>query len=85
MAMSNMSNLVRLTDDSGTAVRELNRQPHPGSVVLTSGAHGTAWQRHASDGLWHCTVNGATLSWFMLCRRRNLMLAYDAPPVRVSV
>lgn len=53
-------------------------EPHPGSVLLTHGAWGTAWQRFFSDGKWHPTRGGGSKTWEQLLRLRNLTLVYDA-------
>lgn len=37
-------------------------QPKHGSVVMTQGMTGTAWQRFYSDGLWH-SVSGQVRTW----------------------
>jgi hypothetical protein len=54
-------------------------EPLPGSVVLTSGEHGSAWQRFFSDGLWHRVGGGRAKTWDAMLRYRNLVLVYDAP------
>lgn len=73
--------LIRLTNDRGERYPESDPEPHPGSVVLTEGPFGTAWQRHFSDGLWHSTRGGRSSgrTWEWLSGKRNLFLAYDAP------
>jgi hypothetical protein len=45
------------------------QQPEPprGSVVLTEGPTGTAWQRFNSDGRWHSTT-GKSTPWDRLIR-----------------
>lgn len=54
-------------------------EPHPGSVVLTNGEFGTAWQRHGVDGLWHSTRRtGGPKTWEWLLTKRHLVLVYDA-------
>lgn len=55
-------------------------EPNPGSVVLTYGEWGTAWQRFFSDGRWHPTRGGGSRTWAELLTRRNLVLVYTAPP-----
>lgn len=78
--MSTMTTrLIPVTDDRGKVYLSEAREPLPDSVVLTNGIHGTAWQRHASDGLWHSTLGGRPKSWASLLRSRNLVLIYDAP------
>lgn len=81
--MSNTINdrLVPITDDRGRlllAGRALP-EPMPGSVVLSDGEYGTAWQRYFSDGLWYRVGGGAPRDWKNLLRKRNLVLIYDAP------
>lgn len=71
--------LIPITDDRGRLLVPTN-QPLPGSVVLTDGEHGTAWQRHFFDGRWHPTRGGRSLTWAQLILRRNLVLVYDAAP-----
>lgn len=74
--------LIYLTDDRGRAVYDTEdlTEPNPGSVVLTDGDFGTAWQRHFSDGKWHSSLGGRPVTWaWLLRRKRNLRLAYDAP------
>lgn len=52
--------------------------PPPGSVVLTQGEHGTAWQRHFHDGLWHSSRGGRAKGWAEMLAERNLVLVYLA-------
>lgn len=49
-------------------------EPVEGSVVMTQGATGTAWQRHFSDGLWHSTT-GRTATWQDL-KAHSLLAVY---------
>lgn len=71
---------VQITDDRGNFPNHAyDREPEPGSVVLTMGEFGTAWQRHFSDGLWHRTGGGKPKDWAEMLRQRNLVLVYDAP------
>jgi hypothetical protein len=60
---------------AGTALAE----PLPGSVLLTNGEHGTAWQRFFSDGKWHPTRGGGSRTWEQMLTMRNAVLVYDAP------
>lgn len=73
--------IIQLTDDHGRVVCSEIAEPNPGSVVLTSGEFGTAWQRLFSNGRWSSTTPGGALSvtWQDLLTRRNLVLIYDAP------
>lgn len=54
-------------------------EPEPGSILLTEGMYGTAWQRMFSDGKWHATRGGTPRSWKQLIKKRNVVLVYDAP------
>ena len=54
-------------------------EPTQGSVVLTEGPEGTAWQRHFKDGLWHRAGGGRPRKWGDLLIRRNLVVVYRAP------
>lgn len=76
--------VLPLTDDRGrplVPVEDLHAEPEPSSVVLTEGLHGTAWQRHFADGLWHnCAGSGVKRKWDSLIKQRNLVLIYDAEP-----
>lgn len=69
-----------MTDHRGTVLvpEDQRFEPEPGSIVLTEGLHGTAWQRHFSDGLWHSTRGGRPQTWAFLMSKRNLVLVYDA-------
>lgn len=70
-----------ITNDRGEFPNHAyDREPEPGSVVLTEGEHGTAWQRHfVGKRLWHSTT-GMTREWGQLIARRNVVLVYDAAP-----
>lgn len=52
-------------------------EPPPSSVVMTEGAHGTAWQRFRSDGRWHSTA-GKSTTWERLLRN-------DRAPARTRI
>lgn len=54
-------------------------EPSHGSVVLTNGEYGTAWQRFFSDGRWHRVGTGKGRSWEQMLAERNLVLVYEAP------
>lgn len=78
--MSVMSKPVQITDDRGAFPNHAyDREPHPCSVVLSDGEHGTAWQRYVSDGLWHRVGGGKGRTWEEMLAKRNLVLVYDAP------
>lgn len=79
------TNMIPLTDNRGEPLLPLDKiaEPEPGSVVLTDGIHGTAWQRFFSDGLWHPTRGGGSKAWEKLLQRRNVVMVYEAP-VRVE-
>ncbi len=71
--------IVAMTDDKGAdACGDLHKEPAAGSVVLTQGRHGTAWQRYFSDGLWHRVGGGTPRPWVWLIQQRNLVLVYEA-------
>ncbi len=53
-------------------------EPNPGSVVLTDGVFGTAWQRHFDDGLWHCSRGGRARTFDFVMAERNVVLVYLA-------
>ena len=74
--------IIPITGTAGEVVapmRFVTDEPHPGSVVLTEGEFGTAWQRFFSDGRWHPVRGGGSKTWDQLVARRNLVLVYDAP------
>lgn len=54
-------------------------EPQPGSVVVTNGLLGTAYQRHFADGLWHRLGGGRPRHWAWMICQRNMWLVYDAP------
>lgn len=62
----------------GAAHDELvENEPPRGSVVMTEGATGTAWQRFFNDGRWHSTT-GKTASW-------SRLVLNDRPAARLQV
>jgi hypothetical protein len=74
--------LIPVTDDRGRMLLDDPGdpgEPLPGSVVLTNGEYGTAWQRYFSDRMWHRVGGGRAVFWADLIRKRNLVLVYDAP------
>jgi hypothetical protein len=73
--------LTPITDTYGNLLHPgFTHEEHPGSIVMTDGEWGTAWQRHFSTGRWHPTRGGGSKSWAELLARRNLVLVYSAPP-----
>lgn len=77
------SRVIPVTDDRGRLllIGEEAVQPEPGSVVLTEGFFGSAWQRHFADGLWYSTIHGKHrrgYTWEQIVMRRNVVLIYDA-------
>lgn len=71
---------VQITDTRGRFVNHAyDREPESDSIVLVNGRHGTAWQRHAADGLWHSTRGGRAKPWSEIIQSRNVVLVYDAP------
>lgn len=73
--------MIPLTDHRGKAlvIDDDLTEPLPGSIVLTDGVHGTAWQRYFSPDTKWCSTTGATTTWDRLILKRNLVLVYDAP------
>lgn len=79
--MSGMNyRMIPMTDDRGNTLltEEDAVEPLPGSIILTEGNYGTAWQRHFADGKWHSTRGGAPKDWSDLIVKRNVVLVYDA-------
>jgi len=76
------SRVVPLTDAKARLLipEDEAYEPEPGSVVLTDGLHGTAWQRYFSDGLWYSTTGDHEWTWQQMTRQRNLVLVYEAEP-----
>lgn len=74
--------LIPLTDHRGNLLvpPSETHEPLPGSILMTDGEHGTAWQRFFSDGRWHPTRGGDSKNWDELMSRRNVLLVYDAEP-----
>lgn len=74
------SRLVNITDHRGTLLLPSDDliEPLPGSILLTEGRWGTAWQRFFSDGRWHPVRGGGSATWETLITRRNVVLVYDA-------
>lgn len=73
--------IIPITDARGQHLLPTDEQhePLPGSVALTQGLHGTAWQRFFSDGKWHSVGEvEPPQDWESLLSRRNLVLIYDA-------
>lgn len=74
--------LIQVTDERGNPVLDGDDQhePLPGSVVLTEGEFGTAWQRYFSDGMWHRVGGGSARGkgWPYFLTKRNVVLVYDA-------
>lgn len=68
-----------LTDHKGESIATVD-EPNPGSVLLTNGQTGTAWQRFMSDGKWHPTRGGGSRTWAELLTHRNVILIYVAAP-----
>lgn len=70
----------KITDDGGQVLIPSwhKAEPNCGSVVLTQGEFGTAWQRQFSTGLWHRAGGGKPHDWAWMLTQRNLVLVYDA-------
>lgn len=73
-------NVITVTDERGQPVLEGvdATEPLPGSVLLTEGEFGTAWQRYFNDGLWHRVGGGSGKPWEFFLTKRNVVLVYDA-------
>lgn len=71
---------IRLTDQFGRWMPEVHNanEPLPGSIVLTEGEWGTAWQRLFSDGLWHACRGGRGKTWKQMSTMKNMLLVHDA-------
>jgi hypothetical protein len=80
MTMTASGRLITMTDHRGEIIVPVMdlREPEKGSVVLTDGRWGTAYQRHFADGLWYATTGAPGQTWEWLLTRRNLVLVYDA-------
>lgn len=79
---TNMRHLIFVTDDKGEVLLDDDSryEPEVGSVVLTHGTSGTAWQRWVSDGKWHsCLRPTQPKDWAWMMRQRNLVLVYETP------
>ena len=76
--MYTIPQVKQLTNFYGKVVTDDISQPNPGSVVLSGGPHGTAWQRHFKDGKWHRTGGGRGRTWREVMAHRNLVLVYAA-------
>lgn len=81
MSLTADNRLIPLTDTRGSLLLagKAYAEPEPDSLVLINGQHGTAWQRHAADGLWHSTRGGKAKAWAEILASRNVVLVYDAP------
>ena len=73
--------MIELTNSIGSlnAAADVS-EPEPGSIILTEGVTGTAWQRFFVDGRWHPTRGGGSKTWIELLCRRNVWLVYRADP-----
>lgn len=72
--------IIHLTDRSGRTLVDRLVEPNPGSIVMTDGLFGMAWQRHFSDGLWYRSGKSARpQTWGWLLTQKRLVLMYDAP------
>lgn len=73
------SRLIYLTDGKGKCLLPEDDmiEPLPGSILMTNGIWGTAWQRQFSDGRWKST-SGQALDWDVLITKTDVVLVYDA-------
>ena len=78
--MSINGRMVPVTDHRGNflLIGDDMEEPFPGSILMTEGQYGTAWQRHFVDGLWHSTRGGSPKRWDDIISKRNVVLVYDA-------
>jgi hypothetical protein len=81
-----LTRLIRVTDDQGALVldEQTSYEPLPGSIIMTEGVHGTAWQRWHCDGLWHRCGSSQKKDWDYLLTKRNVVLVYDADQRQAS-
>lgn len=81
-----LTRLIQVTNDQGTLVldEDTSYEPLPGSIVMTEGVHGTAWQRWFGDGLWHRCGSSQKKDWAYLLTKRNVVLVYDADERKAS-
>lgn len=77
MIEQTMHEKYKITDAHGLVLGSF-REPLPGSVVMTEGEHGTAWQKFFSDGLWHRVGSTQKKTWAQMLEMRNLVVVYDA-------
>lgn len=54
-----------------TRLTGLSEEPGIGSVVMCGGMGGTAWQRLATDGLWHATTGEGPHTWNWLVNNKR--------------
>lgn len=80
--MNTDESTITITDSEGNLLdpEDLYNEPPFGSVALTHGDWGTAYQLFFSDGLWHRVGagGGSARTWAWLCRQRNVRLVYEA-------
>lgn len=72
--------MIHITDNRGNLLlpEAESVEPNEGSIVLTEGIFGTAWQRFFSDGRWHPTRGGGSRTWEQMLIRPRLVLVYEA-------
>ena len=82
-----LTSLIPVTNDQGELMLNADDsvEPLPGSIVMTEGFHGSAWQRHFNDGLWHRCGSTQRKDWAYLLTKRNVVLVYDAAERKVAV
>jgi hypothetical protein len=81
-----LTRMIPVTNDQGVVVLDADDsyEPLPGSIIMTEGVHGTAWQRHFIDGLWHRCGSTQRKDWAYLLTKRNVVLVYDADERKAS-
>lgn len=69
----------QVTGTHGERLLPLPPEPGVGSVVLTHGPSGAAWQKTGRDGLWRRMGGGRPKTWDEVTKYRNTWLVYIAP------
>ena len=71
--------LIVTDDQRRVMIPDPDIEPERGSIIMTHGDWGTAYQRFFSDGLWHRVGGGGGRTWDWVLRQRSVRLVYDAP------
>lgn len=80
MSNDQISRVIPITDYRGRPMlpEDQRFEPLPGSVIMTEGLHGTAWQRFFRDGMWYAMGRAKPQAWEELILKRNVYLIYEA-------